>query len=62
MPFISLTKANQGGEPLNQIAVNSDMVAWVDLDESVTVIRFGDGSQKWVKETVEEVQRRCSGV
>jgi hypothetical protein len=55
MPLIKLRKANQDGEEVGVVFVNTDQIVTISTEQNVTEIRLTDGHSQYVKNTPEEV-------
>lgn len=55
MPLIKLHMANEAGEAVGTIYVNTDQILAITAGQSTTEIQMADGRTRWVKESSEEV-------
>jgi hypothetical protein len=55
MPLIKLRKANQDGEEVGSVFVNTDQIVSISAEQNVTEIRLTDGHSQYVKNAPEEV-------
>lgn len=55
MPFIKLREANEAGQEVGILFVNTDQILAITRGVSTTEIQMADGRARWVKETPEEV-------
>jgi hypothetical protein len=59
MPWITLCKTNEKGEPQGPILVNTDSACFCEPpleSQAITEIRFVDGSRRWVSELLTEIE------
>ena len=49
MPFIKLRMANNEGEEMGTVFVNTDQILTIWLDKTATEIQMSDGRARWVK-------------
>jgi len=57
MTLIKLRKANDTGEEVGILFVNTDQILAITQGASATEIQMADGRARWVKETLEEVAK-----
>jgi hypothetical protein len=55
MALIKLRKANEAGEEVGVLIVNTDQIVAVSLGQAATELQASDGHVRWVKETPDEV-------
>jgi hypothetical protein len=55
MAFIKLRKANDQGEEVGTVFVNTDQILTISLDKTATEIQMSDGRPRWVKNSPDEV-------
>ena len=55
MALIKLRKANETGQEVGVVFVNTDQIVTVGAGQNVTVLQMVDGRTRWVKDTPEEV-------
>jgi hypothetical protein len=55
MAPIKLRKANETGEDVGVLFVNTDQVVAISAGQNATEVQMTDGRTRWVKETPEEV-------
>lgn len=55
MPLIKLRKANETGQEVRVVFVNTDQIATVGVGQNVTELQMGDGRTRWVRDTPEQV-------
>jgi hypothetical protein len=53
--LIKLTQANESGEDVGVIFINSDQIVSISTVQNVTEIHTADGKPQWVKETPEQI-------
>ena len=56
MPFIKLRKANESGEDVGVLIVNTDQIVTISAGPHATELEMADGNTRWVKNTPEEVE------
>ena len=49
MAFIKLRMANNEGEEMGTVFVNTDQILTIWLDKTATEIQMSDGCARWVK-------------
>jgi hypothetical protein len=55
MALIKLRKANETGQEVGVVFVNTDQIITVGAGQNATVLEMVDGRTRWVKDTPEEV-------
>jgi hypothetical protein len=55
MSFITLRGANESGEPVGTLLVNSDHLVTVSTGEKTTELGLADGKTRWVLDKPEEI-------
>jgi hypothetical protein len=55
MALIKLRKANETGQEVGVVFVNTDQIVTVGAGQNVTELQMADGRTRWVKDTPEEV-------
>jgi hypothetical protein len=55
MALIKLRKANETGENVGFIFVNTDQIVAISAGQNATEIQMSDGRTRWVRDTPEEV-------
>ena len=55
MALIKLRKANESGEEVGVVIVNTDQIVAIAAGQSTTELQMVDGRIRWVKETLDEV-------
>jgi hypothetical protein len=55
MALIKLRKANEVGEEVGVLIVNTDQIIAITAGQNATELQMTDGRTRWVKETLEEV-------
>ena len=55
MALIKLRKANETGQEVGVVFVNTDQIVTVGAGQNVTELEMVDGRTRWVKDTPEEV-------
>ena len=55
MPWIKLRKANQQGEEVGPVFMNTDQILTIWIDKAATEIQMSDGHSRWVKDSPDEV-------
>jgi hypothetical protein len=55
MALIKLQKANEEGEAVGTLFVNTDQVLAISAGKAATEIQMSDGRTRWVKEGADEV-------
>jgi hypothetical protein len=55
MPFLKLRKANESGESVGTIFVNTDQVLTISTSPAATELNMSDGKTKWVLDTPDEI-------
>jgi hypothetical protein len=55
MPLIKLRKANEDGEEVGVLVVNTDQIVAMSEGKAVTEIQTADGKPRWVKNSVDEI-------
>ncbi len=55
MGLIKLRKANEAGEDVGILFVNTDQIVAIDAGQNSTELQMADGRTRWVKNTPEEV-------
>jgi hypothetical protein len=55
MALIKLRKANETGEEVGILIVNTDQIVAVSVGQAATELQTSDGHMRWVKETPDEV-------
>jgi hypothetical protein len=55
MPLIKLRKANEEGEDVGVLFMNTDQILAISVGKAATEIQLSDGRTRWVKESPDEV-------
>jgi hypothetical protein len=55
MALIKLRKANEAGEDVGVVIINTDQIVAVSVGEAATELQMSDGRTRWVKESPDEV-------
>ena len=55
MALIKLRRANESGEEVGVVIVNTDQIVAIAAGQSTTELQMVDGRIRWVKETLDEV-------
>lgn len=55
MALIKLRKANEIGEEVGTVIVNTDQIAAIIAGQNTTELQMADGHPRWAKETHDEV-------
>jgi hypothetical protein len=55
MALIKLRKANETGQEVGVVFVNTDQIVTVGAGQNATELQTGDGRTRWVKDTPEQV-------
>jgi len=55
MALIKLRKANETGQEVGVVFVNTDQIVTVGAGQNATELEMVDGRTRWVKDTPEEV-------
>jgi hypothetical protein len=55
MALLKLRKANENGDEVGSVFLNTDQIVTINAGQGATEIRTTDGHSSWVKETPEEV-------
>jgi len=55
MALIKLRKANETGQEVGAVFVNTDQIVTVGTGQKVTELQMTDGRTRWVKDTPEEL-------
>jgi hypothetical protein len=55
MAPIKLRKANETGEDVGVLFINTDQIIAISAGQNATEVQMTDGRTRWVKETPEEV-------
>ena len=55
MGLIKLHKANETGDEVGVVYVNTDQIVAISAGPSATELQMADGHTRWVKETPDEV-------
>ena len=55
MPFIKLHKANEAGEDVGPIIINSDQIVAIFSGASATELQMADSRVRWVKDTPDDI-------
>lgn len=55
MALIKLRKANESGEEVGTVIVNTDQIVAIVAGQNTTEVQMADGHTRWVKETPDEV-------
>jgi hypothetical protein len=55
MALLKLRKANENGDEVGSVFINTDQIVAVSAGEKATEVQMADGRTRWVKETPEEV-------
>jgi hypothetical protein len=53
--LIKLRKANEAGDEVGVLFVNTDQIVSVSAGQNVTELRMADGQPRWAKNTAEEI-------
>ena len=55
MALIKLRKANETGEEVGILIVNTDQIVAINPQQNTTEIQMTDAKPRWVKETADEI-------
>ena len=55
MALIKFRKANEAGQEVGAIVVNTDQIVAINSGPNATELQMADGRTRWVKETLDEV-------
>jgi hypothetical protein len=55
MAFIKLRKANETGQDVGVLIVNTDQIVAITAGQNTTEVQMADGRTRWVRETPDEV-------
>lgn len=55
MPLIKLRKANETGEDVGALIINTDQIVAITAGQNATELAMADGRPRWVKDTPDEV-------
>jgi len=55
MALIKFRKANEVGQEVGAIVVNTDQIVAINGGPNATELQMADGRTRWVKETLDEV-------
>lgn len=55
MALIKLRKANEAGEDVGMLIVNTDQIVAINAGQNATELQMVDERTRWVKDTPEEV-------
>jgi len=55
MPLIKLRKANETGEEVGVLFVNTDQIVTISAGQNATELHMADGQTRWVKNTPDEI-------
>jgi len=55
MTLIKLRKANEAGEEVGTLIVNTDQIVSITAGQSATELEMADGHTRWVRDTPDEV-------
>ncbi len=55
MGLIKLHKANETGDEVGAVYVNTDQIVAISAGPSATELQMADGRTRWVKETPDQV-------
>jgi hypothetical protein len=55
MPFIKLRKANESGESVGPVFVNTDQILTISVGPAATELNMSDGKMKWVLDSPDEI-------
>ena len=55
MALIKLRRANESGEEVGVVIVNTDQIVAIAAGQRTTELQMADGRARWVKETLDEV-------
>jgi len=55
MALIKLRKANEAGEDVGVVFVNTDQIAAINAGQNATELQMADGRTRWIKDTPEEI-------
>lgn len=58
MALIKLNMANEAGEGVGTIYVNTDQILAITTGQKATELQLADGRTRWVKESSDEVASR----
>jgi len=61
MPLIKLDKANEQGQSVGEIYINTDQIISMSIGLATTEIQMADGRSRWVKQTPDEVSAVAKG-
>lgn len=55
MALIKLRQANEAGEEVGTVYVNTDQIVAITTSQNTTELQMADGRTRWVKNTPDEV-------
>jgi hypothetical protein len=55
MAFIRLRKANDEGQEVGTIIVNTDQIVAITAGPNATELQMADGHSRWVKNSLDEI-------
>jgi hypothetical protein len=55
MALIKLQKANEQGQSVGEIYINTDQIVSISIGLTTTEIQMADGRPRWVKQSPDEV-------
>jgi hypothetical protein len=55
MALIKLRRANEAGEDVGVVFVNTDQIVTINAGQNATELQMTDGRTRWIKDTPEEV-------
>jgi hypothetical protein len=55
LPFLKLREANEPGESVGPVFVNTDQILTIAAGPAATELNMSDGKMKWVLDTPKEV-------
>jgi hypothetical protein len=55
MALIKFRKANEAGQEVGLIVVNTDQIVAINTGPNATELQMADGHPRWIKETPDEV-------
>jgi hypothetical protein len=61
MALIKLRKANELGEDVGVLFVNTDQIVAIAAGKSTTELQMADGRTRWVRDTPDEVAALAKG-
>jgi hypothetical protein len=61
VPLIKLDKANEQGQSVGEIYINTDQIISMSIGLVATEIQMADGRSRWVNQTPDEVSAVAKG-